>query len=224
MKHFWLTGAQQKLMDTATSTSSDYGHIAFLKGKYWKQHLKEAIDVRVKDQAQLRTYDVTGLTSSPDRPDTILRLAGNDAMRFKLRFGGEEGRVIADPTGECWGNLLIAQYDKRNKRRAFHHFHRSDVVVSLALAWAKGIPFGPLLGNVDSYCKGLPRSWAKAFVWEYASFWHEAHGPAITTNPVAAASGFRRGHEWAAEWLEMMQCPNTREQYRLKLNPRERRV
>ncbi|MGE4431822.1 MAG: hypothetical protein AB7E05_13885 [Sphingobium sp.] len=208
MKHFWLDSDQQALMDSATSTANEYTHIAAVKlGKSWKRELKGQTGFSVADRDYLRTYNVMR-TSGLDF-DSLVRLTAGQAMTMKLRYAGmDDGVVQPDPTGECWGNMLIAQHDQTTgnywggfRQQAYWPF----------LQFCAGYGFGPIIATVANHCAGLPLSWATRLVWRQVSQWHHASKPAETAFGVpepyreAFEDLFEQpehtfGQSWARQW------------------------
>lgn len=231
MKHFWLDADQQALMDTATSTAADYTHIAAVKlGKSWKRELKGQAGFKVAEADYLRTFNVTRTGKSnyhkvPDL-DSFVRLTPAQATLMKLRYAGtDDGFVMPDPTGEFWGNMLIAQHDQ--KTRNFMSGFRNSAFACLMM-FTQGNGFGPTVATVANHCAGLPVSWAARLVWNEGHRWHVAHIPVGgKTHPVPDAyrdafndlfdvSTTTCGQLWARQWWEFCQSAANRQRHYIR--------
>lgn len=172
-------------MDAATSTASDYGHIGlFDVGAAWKTRVKEMVGTAVSEKDYLRIYNVAGTCNfilrrdgnyNPIKLKAAIRLTKKQAMMMKLRHGGsDEAFVRDDPTGECWGNMNIAQNQRgavwSNRGRKFSYRGPCNALSHLLA----GRPFGPTLATVSDHCKGFDLAVATATVWHFADRWHAA--------------------------------------------------
>lgn len=181
MKHFWLDGAQQAVMDSATSTASNYGYIGLFDcGKAWKTRVKAMVGGEVEAADYLRVHNITGCCDyALNRTENVrimaaIRVKPRQAMMMKLRHAGStEGFVRDDPTGEYWGNMLMFEGCKARRRpypRALGYWASREMMGS----YLQGKPFGPTLSAVGDHGKGLDLAVARALVWYHASEWHRA--------------------------------------------------
>lgn len=188
MKHFWLDDEQQALMDSATATAEDYGHIGlFSIGKAWKRHVEGMVGSKVEKQNYLRAYNVTGAVRYDFQQRAsgwgwkyevraLIRLTAKQAMMMKLRHHGDgTAWVRDDSTGEFWGNMLVMQASrkKRNWRERLHGGEGS------MRAYLDGGSFGATVANVADHADGLSPEEAKAFVRHHFSEFDHASKPYV---------------------------------------------
>jgi hypothetical protein len=177
MKHFWLGDDQQAIMDAATSSASDYGYIGLVDvGPRWKKPIRDLVGTDVADANQVRIYNAAKSVAFFDQGNwfklkSAVRLTAKQAMMLKLRVAGSGTAFLCDdPTGESWGNICIAQTDRRTEQHK-----RFD---STSSWWCfqnmtNKLPFGPTLATVGESCKGMPSNWARAMIWSRAHSTHQ---------------------------------------------------
>lgn len=189
MSHFWLKPDEQTLMDSATSTVSDYGYIgAFDLGTNTKTALKKLLGYEAKPEDQIRPYKLIRHTrflvtaaKSHMNAKVLVRISKAQALMLKMAHQPDSliARLLDDPTGEYWGNLLISQ---------MHLPHRGvpNYPAGFSARWHVGSEmrsllnnegFGPTLDRVSTYADALPEDWRPAFVWERFSDWSRSHSP-----------------------------------------------
>lgn len=180
MKHFWLDGDQQALMDSATSTANDYGYVGlFSAGKAWKLYVQGIVGSKVDERDYLRAYNAVRVMKNDGLNLTaIVRLNSKQAMMFKLRYQGTgDAWLLDDPTGESWGNMLIAKSDLARDFSKLTGFCKGTAIAAIHIAIEDGASFGPTLATVGNHCAGLPVSWASHLVWNKVNDWHIAKMP-----------------------------------------------
>ncbi|MEV5030972.1 hypothetical protein MRBLMC3_000126 [Sphingobium sp. LMC3-1-1.1] len=245
MKHFWLDDEQQSVMDTATSTAAQYSHVALMRTeRAWRNAIKELLGSYVAYEDHKRvTLKRGALKRFPEYPNTFLRLNKQQAMKFRLRFdNGENTRLVADPTGEIWGNLHIAGMERDAGAPNHLRFSHHKGLEAFESFRGAGLPFGPTLATVADHCKGLPMNWARSLVWHKAGQWGDAAivieqlpasnevtylpecGKIITDLFTYTKDAFSlpvewQGQKWAREWWVQMQNTAFRDLYKVPNEP-----
>lgn len=186
MSHFWLKPDEQALMDSATATAHDYGYIgAFDLGTNTKTALKKLLGYEAKPEDQIRPHKLVNRTKFyvPDAKahmsaKVLVRVSKAQALMLKMSHHNDsvEARFFGDPTGEFWGNLLVAQLHLPQtsgwgyKQGYGCRWHVINCLQSLM----RGDGFGPTLERVANFADPLPENWRAAFVKQHFTNWHSA--------------------------------------------------
>lgn len=189
MSHFWLKPEEQVLMDRATSTAHDYGYIgAFDMGTATKKALLALLGYEARAEDQIRPHKLVNRTKFyiPDAKanmsaKVLVRMNKQQAMMLKLKHQPDsiEARLYDDPTGEFWGNLLVAQAHLPQTSgwgSLYGYECRWDVISGLRV-FLCGEGFGPTLATVAGYAGPLPEEWKAAFVRHHFEDWGQAAKP-----------------------------------------------
>ncbi|WP_188063722.1 hypothetical protein [Sphingobium sp. KCTC 72723] len=189
MSHFWLKPDEQALMDSATATAHDYGYIgAFDIGTATKTALKKLLGYEAKPEDQIRPHKLVNQTrycvsTERRRPNmrvkVLVRVTKNQAMRLKLSLTDDDltARLMDDPTGEYWGNLLISQSHLPSKVLVKDGYGARWHVIMCLQELMKNEGFGPTLERVSTFADALPVEWRAAFVLTNFSNWSRSHSP-----------------------------------------------
>lgn len=189
--YFWLNDEQRLVMDAARTTAADYPYIGlFSVGKAWKRHVEAMVGSKVDPANYLRAYNVTGSCQFGDwrsrkEVRAIIRLNPTQAMVFKLRHGGSnEAWIVADPTGESWGNMQIAQHSRKHlSYEGKDNLFKERWSYRAFNAMLDGHAFGPTLATVSTHCDALPIHMAVPCVnWNHWG-WHDANDNVVFLSP-----------------------------------------
>ena len=190
-RHFWLNSDQQALMDSAMASATDYPYIAMINlPRSWKRKLARELGSPVEEHHLIRRYWLTRDSCNivfyqPTRQvhsahNTIIRLTESQAMMMKLRYSGDPlCQINHDPTGQSWGNLVVASTGRffrdwvstASYRRHPGSYHITRWIDHLV----HGLPVGPHLESVGDWATLVPREWRAWYVWENAGFWAMAN-------------------------------------------------
>jgi hypothetical protein len=167
MAHYWLTDEHQVIMADAVSSAATYPRIFWGDfPRYWKREFKTLQVKSVTDESIVRTSELMDSSHAIDlvngeiisvRGTAFIRLTAADAMMLRM-YQAKDQRLVTydDPTGETWGNILIAQATVNslakwshavwNVRRNCHHVAN----------FATGRGFGPKVSDskaISQYLK-----------------------------------------------------------------------
>lgn len=249
MSHFWLLPDEQALMDSATSTVSDYGYIgAFDMGTNTKVALRKLLGYEARPEDQIRPHKLVNRTQFyvPEakqhmRAKVLVRMTKAQALMLKLKHQSDsvEARIYDDPTGEYWGNLLIAQsyMPETSCWGSTHGYESRWGVIGGLTDLLRGDGFGPTLEMVADYAEPLPEDWRRAFVLYHFDSWPMAHDKYDCTSPLtcgkpgqvydlmealAIFKGIfeepmtRCGQRWATDFWNLCQNAHCRAKYGIK--------
>ncbi len=153
--HDWLEPAEQAIMDTATSTAEDYGHIALVDRSGLQKDERKLFSGEV-----IALGDIVRASTLAPRWTEQYGIAGSALVRIKPHQVGlmaqhyPSGSYHPDPTGEMWGNILIDVATMRAGQRT-HLCHPEANAKSILWFGLHG-RYGSTLESVEAMRKSRP--------------------------------------------------------------------
>lgn len=104
--HYWLSSAEQAVMDAATGSASDYGYIAVTDASLDTIVGHSPFAISVRDYVSIADLTDVGQQYGAVHRFNLLRL--NEFQKQELEADGFAFAAChPDPTGEYWGNIML---------------------------------------------------------------------------------------------------------------------